>query len=124
MKIRYTGKRAQQRDRLYGTGLVLLPQQVYEVPDEVGRRMLRHQDVYAEAATDAVVADGDVAAVTTAAPVDEEAEQQMLDALEGMNKPALLAYARDHFGQLLDRRLAVSALRQQVVNLVSRFGVQ
>ena len=99
--VRYIGTKPEWRDHLYGSGLYFSPQQVRSVPYHVGRRLLRHADLFVihvrderqDAAADgAATTDGATTATTgdtfsaadagSSQGVDSQTDQQDEDAGE------------------------------------------
>lgn len=55
-------------------------------------------------------------------PVQDIARQELDMVIQTMDKDALEGYAKTNFGQNLDKRRSVEALRQEVTRLVDQFG--
>lgn len=129
--VRYTGRRAQFADRLYGTNLVWEPDQVRTLPPHVADKFLRHPDVF-ELAKGSVAKRGnddsaEILEITRKEDAQREQVQQAIQAMylevRAMDKEALASFAQRNYGQLIDRRHSVEDLRQEVVQMIDRFGV-
>ncbi len=120
MAVEYIGRRVPHTDGLYGTriewdavGAVRL------VPEAVARKMVAtNKDVYCQGAYG-----GENAPAVAAEPPAQDWNRQELDiVIQTMDKDALEAYAKTHYGQNLDKRRAVETLRQEVARMVDQFG--
>lgn len=138
-KVQFIGRRASFRDHLYGTGLVFGQGQARELPPDVARKFLRHQDLFRVAADGATVLeaakteptsdDGTAAALEQAArekdaATDKERERQdLIDTIAHMPKAGLIEFARNNYRQELDKTQKVDDLRAQVRGFVDQFGM-
>jgi hypothetical protein len=129
--VRYTGRREQFADRLYGTNLVWEPNQVRTLPPHLADKFLRHPDVF-ELAKGSVTKRGnddsaEILEITRKEDAQREQAQQAILAMylevRAMDKEALASFAQRNYGQLIDRRHSVEDLRQEVVQMIDRFGV-
>jgi len=129
--VRYTGRRVQFADRLYGTNLVWEPNQVRTLPPHVADKFLRHPDVFELAKVPVTKRGNDDSAeileISQKEDVQREQAQQAIQAMylevRAMDKEALASFAQRNYGQLIDRRHSVEDLRQEVVQMIDRFGV-
>lgn len=121
LPVEYIGRRAGHTDTLYGTRIAWAAAgDVQLVPEDVARKMVGiNHDVYrlgeyaGQAAPDAIEPAGDEASKN---------REELDMVIQTMGKEALEGYARQHFGQELDRRKSVDVLRGQVRLLVDQFG--
>ncbi len=120
MAVEYIGRRVPHTDGLYGTriewdaaGAVRL------VPVDVARKMVAtNKDVYRQGEYG-----GESAPTAQAEPPAQDWNRQELDiVIQTMDKDALEAYAKTHYGQNLDKRRTVETLRQEVARMVDQFG--
>lgn len=138
-KVQLIGRRASFRDHLYGTGLVFEQGQARELPPDVARKFLRHQDLFRVAADGVPVQttvtqeppsdDGTAAALeqaareTEAATAKERERQDLIDTITHMPKAGLIEFARNNYRQELDKAQKVDELRAQVRGFVDQFGM-
>lgn len=136
--VQYVGRRETFTDNLYGSGLSFTRDQVRPVPGDLAERLLRHTGMFAapEAVADIPAASGndqqpvdDTVALLEVAQVQQEQEHakrndlfSLYDQINQMEKPSLLAYAKNNYGQELSARLGEVKLREQVIGLVDQFG--
>lgn len=125
--IEYVGKTDEYLDALYGTGL-WVKNQIKEVLGEVARKMLEHPDQYVEVD----VQEPNIASVP-AEPVgeikakqeDEDSlEQRARDSVARMDRDSLREFIATNYRVSVDRRMGVSALREQAVRLIDQFGLE
>ena len=137
--VQYIGRRESFRDHLFGTGLTFAQGQTRELPQDVARKFLRHDDQFARgdaenatkapADTSASSDDGTRAALEKAALEQQEAaakENQLQDmyvTIAHMPKDALIEFARNNYRQELDKSKKVGELRDQVRGFVDQFGM-
>lgn len=130
--ISYIGKKPFS-DRLYNTGLTFDVGQVREVPDEMARLFLRHQDLFVlsdkPAKKDKPKSDDtqelidEHAKVTAQKTKDENDLQDLYVQVHNMDKDALEQFAKDHYQIDLNKRKSLENLREEVVGLIDQFGV-
>jgi len=129
--------RCEWRDTLYGTGLYFAPDQVRNLPATTARQFLRHGDLFREAKVEVAPelpeatpepAD-DTAKLLEAALKDknetDKAVQKVLDLKQSitfMDKDALKLFVQTNYGQKLDGRLAVEAMRTAAAQMIDQFG--
>lgn len=129
--VKYIGRRPSFHDRLFGTGLDFAAGQTRMVPADAARRFLKHASEFA--LDDGVVAeaaqadDTDELLAKTKAKQEQDAKtldelQYLRDQVTRMAKPELQVIAKTKYGQDLDARASVQRMRDQVVNLMDRFG--
>lgn len=136
--VEYIGKRPAWRDSIYNSGLTFTSGQVRSLPPLLASKFLRHPDVFrrVEAEPVAVVEVAGAGVDDTdelLAKREQEQENQkaeaarlqdIVDQVSRMDsKDALADFAERHFDQKLNKRRSVDNLRQEVVDLVNRFGV-
>lgn len=138
--VQYVGRKPEWRDALYSTGLYFVADQVRNLPAHTARQLLRHGDLFREAKVE--VAPEPVEAPAAEPPADdteaileaakeEQADtdrelQKVLDlkqSISFMDKDALKLFAQTNYGQKLDGRLSVEALREQANQMIDQFGV-
>ena len=138
--VQYVGRKPVWRDALYNTGLYFVADQVRNLPAHTARQFLRHGDLFREAKVE--VAPEPVEAPAAEPPADdteaileaakeEQADtdrelQKVLDlkqSISFMDKDALKLFAQTNYGQKLDGRLSVEALREQTNQMIDQFGV-
>ena len=131
--ISYIGKKPFS-DRLYNTGLTFDVGQVREVPDEMARLFLRHQDLFVlsdkPAKKDKPKETNDTRALmdqkaqeTAEKTKSENALQDLYVQVHNMDKDALEQFAKDHYQIDLNKRKSLENLREEVVGLIDQFGV-
>lgn len=120
LPVQYIGRRSPHADGLYGTYTTWAqPGDVRLVPEVAARKMLAiNHDVYRAGEYDGQAAPEPV----QPKPADDTARQELDMTIQTMDKVALEAYARTHFGQELDRRRSVDDLRRSVILLIDQFG--
>lgn len=138
--VQYVGRKPEWRDALYNTGLYFVADQVRNLPAHTARQLLRHADLFREAKVE--VAPEPVEPLAAEPPADdteaileaakeEQADtdrelQKVLDlkqSISFMDKDALKLFAQTNYGQKLDGRLSVEALREQTAQMIDQFGV-
>ena len=129
--VKYIGRRPSFHDRLFGTGLDFAAGQTRMVPLDTARRFFAHASEFeldATAVAAAVQAD-DTDDLMDKAKAKQELDAKELDELQylrdqvtRMAKPELQVIAKTKYGQDLDARASVQRMRDQVVNLMDRFG--
>lgn len=134
--VQYIGKES-WADRLYSSGLMFEPGQVRRLPGSLAARFLRHDDVF-QLATDTKEAApaapvqvlDDTAELLEQAAKDKAVEdkaqtelQDMLDAINQMDKDALQDFAQEKFGQMVPKNLSQDNMRLKVASFVQAYGV-
>jgi hypothetical protein len=120
MNIQCVSKRLPETvDVMYGTG-AWKPQEIKEVPDDIGKKMVHHTDVYTE-----VSAIEDVKKVSIAPPDPDEPLQEMRDSLRNMNRDQLRDFIQAKFDVKLDMRKYPNedGLRIYATMLIDQYGV-
>lgn len=119
MAVKYIGKKPYRSDSVCGTGLVWTPGQVHVVTDDVGSRLIRHTDVWANVEITDAMADAaiPVAAPKKAAKKEEDEPRAELVNFGAMKLPALRDYARAHFNTTLPARITEETARRKVIEL-------
>jgi hypothetical protein len=117
--IRYIGNRDRHFDNLYGTGLTWIPGQVHNVEEKAAEAMVLHADVYELSE----VVEGEAVARAFKESV-ELPIPPILPSLEGMDAPALRAYAQEHYGENLHHKMSAENMRLKIVNLIGERGAK
>ena len=134
--VKYIGRRPEWHDRLYGTGLYFVTDQVRNLPPEIARRLLRHVDLFekaeapaVEVVADPVSQDDDTAALLEQGKQARESKhavqtrlQDLYDQIEQMGKDSLIEFASTKYRQNLSKRDSVATLRGQVRQFIDQFG--
>lgn len=131
--VKYIGRRPTFRDRLFGTGLDFAQGQTHLVPADVSRQFFRHaseferDDAPATGKTQPADATETLEQAKAQEKRDKDAKdldelQYLRDQVTRMEKPELQAIAKNKYGQPLDGRASVQAMRDQVVSLMDRYG--
>ena len=135
--VTYIGRRDTFLDRLYGSNLAFTKGQTHAAPSELVRKLLRHADQFERPATPSQHAamlvdaeqinDAEVQLAKTKAKKEQDAKtldelQYLRDQVTRMAKPELQVIAKTRYGQDLDARASVQRMRDQVVNLMDRYG--
>ena len=118
MLVRYRGIRPRHRDNLYQSG-DWAEGDVKEVPEDMGRKLLRHPDV-----------NGAEAVETVAAPEpgrpDAEAAlaQEARDIVAAMtDKQAVADFALANWQRKLNQRQSLDSLKREAVMLIDQYGL-
>lgn len=113
------------RDNIYGTG-DWDRDQVKLVPVSIAAKMFKHIDTYEPAtAKEAVKSAADeVKEQVKVKPDPQEAEQELRDTIEQMNRDSAVEYAAVHYGHKIPGNASAEAARAELVSLVDRFGIQ
>lgn len=132
--VQYIGRRPDYTDRIYGSMLTFVTNQVRNVPVELARKFLRHRDQFAEA--ELVASEGedqsgdDTDQILAKAKQEKDKEhdeqsriQDVRDQVMHMTKAALTEFVTVQYQQKLDQRKSVGDLRQEVIALIDRFSV-
>lgn len=123
MRIRYQGFRPRHRDNLYGTG-DWEAGTVKEVPEDMGRKLLRHPDVFRRAKNGAEAVET-VAAPEPGRPDAEAARaQEARDIVAAMtDRQAVADFALANFQRRLDRKQGLAAMKREAVMLIDQYGL-
>jgi hypothetical protein len=142
--VHYIGRRPRWHDTIYRTGLYFDAGQVRAVPLEIARKLLRHQDLFAELQQtdddpprydqhyldDVEREDDDTAELLEKGKDKADKVEQSLteiqalyDQIDRMDKPGLLHFAKTQYKQDLDARRSVASLRAETKSMIDRFGV-
>jgi hypothetical protein len=122
MNIKYTGKKPQFTDNIYGTKLTWIKDiTVHKLDSLTARRFLRHIDCFTET-TDEQNEDSSFT-IKKELPVSNS--EIMRDSVARMdNKDALSGFAFTNFGGIkLAENLTVDQARAEVITLIDRFGL-
>jgi len=134
--VTYIGRRESWTDRLYGSGLTFRQGQTRSVPGKLARDFLRHRDVFEEAAeapaepAPHATADDDTAEQLNRAKQREQAQQveqtnvqDVMDAVNQMDKEALQDFAYKNYQQKIPKTLSLENMRAKAIQLIDQFGV-
>lgn len=129
--VKYVGSKEIWKDSIYKSGLTFLQGQVRNVPLALARKFLRHADVFEESVSEAaapVVQDDtetilEQAELTKKADNGKKLENQVIDLVNSMDKPALVEYASKHYGLKLNKSKSEANLRIELTNHISQVGV-
>ena len=131
--IEFIGPRDEWIERRYKSGLTFKPGQIRSVPVELARKLLRHNDLFAEAKLggEGNAPDTDDTADLLAEAAERNAEDQaaleerqgIVDQVMTMDKEALAEFAFTRYQQTVNKRRSVENLREEVIGYVDQFGV-
>jgi len=129
VNVEYIGRRPGHRDN-YARLVWPDTGHIQPVPATQAQKMLRrHPDVYRLADTEtpetvASALEEDIQNPDAKLEEEREIEAHALrDHVYHMEKPELRDFAQAKFGKRLDGRMAVEAMRQEVVNMINLYGV-
>lgn len=133
--VTYTGTDNPFKDRIYRSGLTFTPGQTRLVPATLAQRFLRHSDVFAGGASDDARSDEPVPAEDdTQQRLEQQQQEQdaqrqqedarfaLLDQLDSMDKPSLIAWAKDHYQQSIPGNLGLEKVRERAKGFVDQYG--
>lgn len=133
--VTYTGTDKPFKDRIYRSGLTFTPGQTRLVPATLAQRFLRHSDVFAGGAADdarsaePVPAEDDTQQRLEQQQQEQDAQRQqedarfaLLDQLDSMDKPSLIAWAKDHYQQSIPGNLGLEKVRERAKGFVDQYG--
>ena len=128
--VKYIGPDAFWHGLLYDTRLRFERGQTLQLPEPLALRFLTHQDTFAlgegtaepqtpQDATNAALAEAEKAKLEE----DEKRAEvfELFDQIDLMDKAGLATFAQK-YGQALDKRKGLEALRAEVKSFVDRFG--
>jgi hypothetical protein len=131
--VEFIGPRDEWIERRYKSGLTFKPGQIRSVPVELARKLLRHNDLFAEAKLGGegnVPDKDDTAELLSESQARQDEEQSALENRQGiidqvmvMDKDALAEFAFTRYQQTLNKRRSVENLREEVAGYVDQFGV-
>lgn len=129
----YVGRPEVWVERRYKSGLRFVKGQVRHLPDELARKLLRHEDLFAiaeGAAGEPEPADDDTAeqlkrskAQSDESHKENEETQAMREQVQNMDKEALDNFAFTRYQQKINKRRSVENLREEVIGFVDQYGV-
>lgn len=133
--VTYTGTDNPFKDRIYRSGLTFTPGQTRLVPATLAQRFLRHSDVFAGGAADdarsaePVPAEDDTQQRLERQQQEQDAQRKqedarfaLLDQLDSMDKPSLIAWAKDHYQQSIPGNLVLEKVRERAKGFVDQYG--
>ena len=134
--VTYTGTDDPFKDRIYRSGLTFAPGQTRLVPATLAQRFLRHSDVFKEGAAGEVkkakqaqVEQDDTKQVLEQQQQEQEEQRQqedarfaLLDQMDSMDKPGLIAWAKDHYKQSIPGNLGLEKVRERAKGFIDQYG--
>ena len=134
--VTYTGNDDPFKDRIYRSGLTFAPGQTRLVPATLAQRFLRHSDVFKEgAAGEAKKAKQAQAEQDDTKQLLEQQQQEqddqrkqedarfaLLDQLDSMDKPGLIAWAKDNYKQSIPGNLGLEKVRERAKGFIDQYG--
>lgn len=133
--VTYTGSDEPFVDRIYHSGLTFMPGQTRPVPLALAQRLLRHSDVFGEAAPgkaapakapgmpdDTAQQLADAAAANARRQAAQDNHFDLLQQVERMDKAALRDFAKVNFRQELAPQWGVEKMRDRVRGMIDQFG--
>ena len=135
--VTYTGTDDHFKDRIYRSGLTFAPGQTRLVPATLAQRFLRHSDVFKEGAAGEVKkaeqaqAEQDDTKQVLEQQQQEQDEQRkqedarfaLLDQLDSMDKPGLIAWAKDNYKQSIPGNLGLEKAREMAKGFIDQYGM-
>jgi len=128
--VRYIGRPDEWVERRYKSGLRFSKGQIRNLPNDLARKMLRHEDLFVIAEVDQGAEDDDTAEQLGKAKGKgdeahkvEEETQAMREQVQNMNKESLEHFAFTRYQQSINKRRSVENLREEVIGLVDQYGV-
>lgn len=123
IQVRYIGARELYVDKLYRSGLTFTPGQARVVSGDLARKLLRHVDIFD--AGDPVPENEPEAPAEDTPPdtSEEDLIAGLKDQIAVMDKEALETFAREQYGQELDRRRGIEKLRISVMEMIDQYGM-
>lgn len=123
--IGYCGKKEQETDHLYGTGLVWEPDTIHDVPVDKAALLLNHPDVWFDTRSDKAKDKNPVEPVEpqNKRTVDEEITTASIDLpqnFEELTFQELDAFSVRNFNVSLEEATPMETLRDEVRQLVDR----
>ena len=134
--VTYTGNDDPFKDRIYRSGLTFAPGQTRLVPATLAQRFLRHSDVFKEGAAgeakkakQAQAEQDDTKQVLEQQQQEQEEHRQqedarfaLLDQLDSMDKPGLIAWAKDNYKQSIPGNLGLEKVRERAKGFIDQYG--
>ena len=134
--VTYTGTDDPFKDRIYRSGLTFAPGQTRMMPATLAQRFLRHSDVFKEGAAGEVKkakqaqAEQDDTKQVLEQQQQEQVEQRqqedarfaLLDQLDSMDKPGLIAWAKDNYKQSIPGNLGLEKVRERAKGFIDQYG--
>ena len=134
--VTYTGTDDPFKDRIYRSGLMFAPGQTRLVPATLAQRFLRHSDVFKEGAAgeakkakQAQAEQDDTKQVLEQQQQEQEEQRQqedarfaLLDQLDSMDKPGLIAWAKDNYKQSIPGNLGLEKVRERAKGFIDQYG--
>ena len=119
MNVQYISERPKHTDLIYKTG-DWLPGEVKDVPDEVGRMMVKHADVYIISQDKT----GEKVVILKPEPTEAEKMQETYDHVNAMTEDQIRSFVKSQFQRDLDGRLKdIVKLRAAAIQLVDQYGI-
>lgn len=130
--VKYVFRRPRWVDRIYGTNLEFVTDQVRMLPESMALKFLRHTDTFVLGEPQPVeptTPEQETAQALEKADAErkerEEQEQQMFalyDQLNVMDKPSIARFVREKFQIELPETLSIEDMRVEATTLIDRFG--
>lgn len=134
--VTYTGTDDPFKDRIYRSGLTFAPGQTRMVPATLAQRFLRHSDVFKEGAAGEVkkakqaqAEQDDTKQLLEQQQQEQEEQRQqedarfaLLDQLDSMDKPGLIAWAKDNYKQSIPGNLGLEKVRERAKGFIDQYG--
>ena len=132
--IQYIGRRELWKDTVYDTGLSFATNEVRAIPMAIARKLLRHDDLFAEVEapqddqTQATAYDEDEVstAVNAAREAKDESnlEFEIIDQINQMTeKDTLVDFVMGKYQVKMNKSKSVANLQAEAIQLVNRYGV-
>lgn len=136
--VTYIGTDDPFKDRIYRSGLTFTPGQTRLVPATLAQRFLRHSDVFKEGAAGEVAPEkaqatpkDDTRQLLEQQKQEQDAQREqedarfaLLDQLDNMDKPGLIAWAKDNYKQSIPGNLGLEKVRERAKGFVDQYGMQ
>ncbi len=133
--VTYTGTDDPFKDRIYRSGLTFAPGQTRLVPATLAQRFLRHSDVFKEGSAGEAKSAKKAEKMDDTKQVLEQQEQEqddqrkqedarfaLLDQLDSMDKPGLIAWAKDNYKQSIPGNLGLEKVRERAKGFIDQYG--
>jgi hypothetical protein len=128
VKVQYIGTRELYVEKLYRSGLTFTPGQVRTVSGDLARKLLRHVDIFkVEEQPKGEEAEQELPDEKPEDSPPDNSEEDLIaglkDQISIMDKLALESFAREKYGQELDRRFGIEKLRLSVMEMIDQYGI-
>ena len=135
MKVKYIGKNV-KTDSITGVGLVWEPGQERDVTSTVAEHLLAYTDTWVKAENEIHKHDNEALAPTRVEAGRKEEPVGFLEKgklpeeplpvvdFHGMNKDALMTYAKEKWNEKFDKRQSETAIRERVIKLHTKHEME